>query len=392
MKKGWEIKKLGEVCEFINGKAYKKEELLSNGKYPVLRVGNLFTSNQWYYSDLELDKDKYCESGDLIYAWSASFGPRIWIGEKVIYHYHIWKVVPNSKVISKDFLFQLLEWDTQEIKSAYGTGATMMHVGKGSIEQRKVPIPPLPEQQLIVQLLDEAFEKIDTLKANAERNLQNAKELFESALTEVLKPKEGWEEKKLSEICNLKPQKNEIKNLLHENDIVTFLPMEDLGKEMKTIVPTKEKKLGEVYSSYTYFADNDVLLAKITPCFENGKVGIATNLINGVGFGSSEYIVLRTLGNVISEYIFYFVARKSFREEGRKLMSGAVGHKRVSKEWIDNYLIPFPKSLTEQQTIVEHLDALSARCKALEINYQKTIAQCDEMKKAVLAKAFNGEL
>ena len=74
-----------DVIEFINGRAYKKEELLSSGKYKVLRVGNFFTNNSWYYSDLELTEDKYCNKGDLLYAWSASFGPKIWDGEKTIF-------------------------------------------------------------------------------------------------------------------------------------------------------------------------------------------------------------------------------------------------------------------------------------------------------------------
>ena len=91
----WEVKLLGEVATFINGKAYKQEELLTEAKYKVLRVGNFFTKGDWYYSNLEMDEDKYVNDGDLMYAWSASFGPKFWIGEKTIFHYHIWKVIPK---------------------------------------------------------------------------------------------------------------------------------------------------------------------------------------------------------------------------------------------------------------------------------------------------------
>ena len=83
---------LKDVCEVINGRAYSQQELLSEGKYRVLRVGNFFSNDSWYYSDLELEDKYYCENGDLLYAWSASFGPHIWDEEKVIYHYHIWKM------------------------------------------------------------------------------------------------------------------------------------------------------------------------------------------------------------------------------------------------------------------------------------------------------------
>ena len=151
---GWVEKALNEVCTLINGRAYKKEEMLDAGKYPLLRVGNFFSNRDWYYSDLELDADKYCEKGDLLYAWSASFGPRIWEGDKVIYHYHIWKVLPMESVVVKQFLLCLLEWDVDQIKLAHGTGTTMMHVSKGSMESRVVPIPPLRLQSGIVSQLD----------------------------------------------------------------------------------------------------------------------------------------------------------------------------------------------------------------------------------------------
>ena len=150
---------LGNVAKFINGRAYKQPELLEQGKYPVLRVGNFFTNANWYYSDLELDADKYANNGDLLYAWSASFGPRIWQGEKVIYHYHIWKVIPNEKKILKKFLYHILEWDTSSLKSEHSNGSTMMHITKGTIEQRLIPTPPLNEQKRIVAILDK-FETI----------------------------------------------------------------------------------------------------------------------------------------------------------------------------------------------------------------------------------------
>lgn len=184
---GWEEKKLGEVCEFINGRAYKKEELLKTGKYPVLRVGNFFTNDQWYYSDLELDPDKYCDNGDLLYAWSASFGPRIWQGKKVIYHYHIWKVKPKLDTITKQFLFNLLEWDTEQIKVRYGTGTTMTHVGKGSIESREVFIPPLTEQKQIVAKIDELVAQTKRLEEIYKQKIADLDELKKSILDKAFK-------------------------------------------------------------------------------------------------------------------------------------------------------------------------------------------------------------
>ncbi|MBY3219421.1 restriction endonuclease subunit S [Rhizobium laguerreae] len=167
-----EWKPLGQVSRFINGRAYQRSELLENGKYPVLRVGNFFTSEKWYHSDLELDDDKYCDHGDLLYAWSASFGPRIWNGGKVIYHYHIWKVVPDPNIVLKKYLYYLLAWDVNALKGDQATGSTMMHISKGAIEERLVPIPcpndpqeSLAIQTEIVRILDKFTELTSELTA-----------------------------------------------------------------------------------------------------------------------------------------------------------------------------------------------------------------------------------
>ena len=155
----WEEKPLGSVATLVNGRAYKQNELLSEGPYPVLRVGNFFSNPEWYYSDLELPKDKYCDTGDLLYAWSASFGPRIWKGGKVIYHYHIWKVLP-SKLVDKNYLFHFMDWDTERIKRAQSSGAVMLHVTKQSMEERPMPVPSLPEQTKIAGFLSALDGKI----------------------------------------------------------------------------------------------------------------------------------------------------------------------------------------------------------------------------------------
>lgn len=157
----WEEKKLGDDVQFINGRAYKQDELLNSGKYLVLRVGNLFTNDSYYYSDLELDNDKYIENGDLIYAWSATFGPRIYYGEKCIYHYHIWKLKFDENIISKIFLNYYLLYDVEKIKSQR-TGGTMVHITKNAMEHRELQFPCLAEQQKIadcLSTLDDVIEK-----------------------------------------------------------------------------------------------------------------------------------------------------------------------------------------------------------------------------------------
>lgn len=184
-KEGWENRKLDTVCKVINGRAYSKQEMLNQGKYPLLRVGNFFTNDSWYYSDLELDEDKYCNNGDLLYAWSASFGPRIWNGGKVIYHYHIWKIV-CSKVIDKHFMYYWLDSDmlkNQTMTSLHGT--TMAHITKGIMEKAIVSFPPLPTQQLIVSRLDALSEHVKALEENIKKTIAECDALKQALLRKV---------------------------------------------------------------------------------------------------------------------------------------------------------------------------------------------------------------
>jgi len=178
----WTGTTLGGVAVFFNGKAYKQDELLAAGKYRVLRVGNFFSNGSWYWSDLELDANKYCDNGDLLYAWSASFGPRIWTDEKVIYHYHIWKVEENPLLVEKKFLYYWLEDDVQRMKQDAGTGSIMMHITKGEIEARAIALPPLKEQKWIVEIVSAMDEVIQS----ADKAVTDAKSLRSGLLSDLL--------------------------------------------------------------------------------------------------------------------------------------------------------------------------------------------------------------
>ena len=154
----WSWIVLGSGAKFINGRAYKKSELLNDSSLtPILRVGNLFTNSSYYYSDLKLNPDKYIDNGDLIYAWSASFGPQIWTGGHVIYHYHIWKVIPKQ-IIEKQFLYYFLLDKRNVIGETDLHGSTMKHITKTNMEHLSFPLPPLSEQKRIVKKINFLLE------------------------------------------------------------------------------------------------------------------------------------------------------------------------------------------------------------------------------------------
>lgn len=177
----WKWIRLGSGVRFINGRAYKKSELLTDSNLtPVLRVGNLFTNSSWYYSDLKLDKDKYIDNGDLIYAWSASFGPRIWNGGHVIYHYHIWKTVIKEG-IDKKFLYYFLSDPHNVLGETKLHGSTMKHVTKTNMEKLPFPLPPLEEQKRIVAKIEKLMPLVDEY-AESYNRLQKIDNEFEDKL------------------------------------------------------------------------------------------------------------------------------------------------------------------------------------------------------------------
>ena len=181
----WEQRKLGEVATLINGRAYKQNELLDQGKYRVLRVGNFNTNDRWYWSNLELEDNKYANKGELLYLWATNFGPKIWEEEKVIYHYHIWKVDYLSGSLEKKYLYTWLLVDKDKIMKDTN-GSTMIHITKKNMEERKISIPVFEEQKCIGQF----FEKVDKLITLHQRKLEQLEQLKNTLLSKMF-PKSG---------------------------------------------------------------------------------------------------------------------------------------------------------------------------------------------------------
>ena len=172
----WQKTTLETNATLLNGRAYSQDELLDSGKYPVLRVGNFFSNRGWYYSDLELEEDKYCDNGDLLYAWSASFGPQIWHGGKVIYHYHIWKVLVGN-AYNKLFLCKLLEYTTESLMGETH-GIAMLHLTKSGMEKTEFIVPPLALQEQFAAFVAQT----DKSKLAIQKNLEKLEILKKSLM------------------------------------------------------------------------------------------------------------------------------------------------------------------------------------------------------------------
>lgn len=265
------------------------------------------------------------------------------------------------------------------------------------LKEIQIPLPPLEEQKKIVAYLDALNATISKLKSEYQSQLAMLDEMRNSSLDlafwgsrererERAYNLNNWKWVKLREVVTLWPKKSQITSISDDLKI-SFVPMADLSQE-KMLFETKEvRTLGEVRKGYTYFEDRDVLLAKVTPCFENGKCGVARDLKNGIWFWSSEFFVFRMSESILPEYFYYFVSGKWFRKEWAKNMGWAVGLQRVKQEWIKNVEIPLPDLETQSQ-IVSHLDQVHQQITTLKVQVSEQIEHCDELWQSSLEKVL----
>ena len=397
----WEQVALGDVCEVIAGQSPKSSNYnKAKDGLPFYQGKKEFTS-KYLGAPTKWTTHVTSEAiaGDILMSVRAPVGPINFATERICIGRGL-AAIRTGEQIDQDFLFYLLLSMQDQIKGS--EGAVFASINKNQIQCISFSKPPLAEQKRIVAILDEAFAAIATATANTKKNIANAQELFDSELNSVFQPPQpaensvsdvtaDWRETTLGKVCTIRPHKREAKMKLNNEDEVSFVPMKNLGIRQKSLNTLQTKLLGEVYGSYTFFADDDVLLAKITPCFQNGKLGIARNLKNGIGFGSSEFFVFRCLNQIIPEYLYYCLSQQGFIDAGVNQMSGAVGQQRVPPEFIGNYPIPLP-SLPEQKRIATFLGKLSAEKQMLVETYKTKIRSLTELKQSLLHQTFTGEL
>lgn len=245
----------------------------------------------------------------------------------------------TSKVLPEYLAYILTTKRNEMIRMA--SGATFKEISKENFCKLQVPVPPIKIQEKIVSEIG-AYRQI----------ISSAQTIVSNYLPKIVYYTDNC--KTLDEIATIKPSKDEIKEL-PEDTLVSFVPMADINTFDATFTPKENRKLSEVLSGFTYFRDNDILLAKITPCFENGKAAIARNLTNGIGFGSTEYIVIRAnTAFVYPEWIFYHINTPEFIDGGKSFMTGTAGQQRIDINYVQKYRVPVP-SLAEQKKILDQI-------------------------------------
>lgn len=246
------------------------------------------------------------------------------------------KILRTSDSLSPQFLYFFLK--THPLES----DGYKRHFG--DLKSKTIPLPPLEVQHQIVAEI-EVYQKV----------IDGARKVVENYKPQI--PADAaWPLIRIDSVCEVNPKKSQI----DINDLgapVSFVPMADLSESEMLFEAKLQRPIGEVFKQYTYFQNEDVLLAKVTPCFENGKSGIARRLVGGVGFGSSEFYVLRANADrTLPEWLYLHVTAKRFRELGAAQMTGTGGLQRVPREFVAAWEIPLP-DLETQRAIVAEIEA-----------------------------------
>ena len=393
MKEGWEIKTLGEVCEVMNGGTPKTGVPMNwDGSHLWITPAEMGKRLTPYISNTErklTDFGLRDSSARMLPPKSVILSSRAPIGHLVINtepmatNQGCKGLIPRSQLHYKYLYYYLLS--IVDLLNSLGTGATFKELSGGKLKEVTIPFSVLTEQLRIVAILDEAFEGIATAKANAEKNLKNARQLFESHLNSVFSQRgEGWVEKRLGQVCQTgaggTPLKS--KKAYYEGGTIPWLLSGEVSQGQIHKAKHFISQQGLENSSAKIFPKNTVLVAMYGATA--GQVGILKFE------ASTNQAVCGILPNdrFVPEYLFYF-----FLSQKDSLVAQAEGNAQpnISQLKIKNTAVPI-LSLSEQQEIVERFDFLRNQTQRLESIYQKKIEALDALKKSILQKAFDGEL
>lgn len=354
--------RLGEVCEVINGRAYRQSELLSEGKYKVLRVGNFFSNENWYYSDLELEDKYYCQKGDLLYAWSATFGPHLWKEDKTIYHYHIWKL-DVSCCVNKKYLYYWLQSNNMLVQvSSEKHGATMAHLTKGLMENLQIPLPPLPIQQEIVKILD----SFTALQQNLEDELKLRQKQYEHYREKLLTFEDGeCEWKKLGDIASFKYG---FTDKAKDNGDTRYVRITDITNDGHLCTDdAKYVELTEESKPYLLKKD-DLVMARTGATF--GKTLLYQEDYQSIYASFLIKIVFET-NVVVPKYYWIFTKSSRYWLQANKLVGGGA-QPQFNANALAEIFVPVPPIETQLQITqtLDHFESLISNLKT-EIELRK---------------------
>lgn len=394
MKKGWTYKKLCEIGRTQTGTTPSKSvKSYYGGEIPFIRPAELDIDGNGsieYDSVLKLTqegalKSRIISANSILMCCIGSVGKTGYSIKDVTCNQQINTITPYEGYNSKFIYYALLSpnFQNEVIKIANSAKATLAIISKGKWEEMSIPLPHLSEQQRIVSRLDAAFAHIDELKANAEKQLSEARTLFQKALEKAMEPKEGWEERKLGDVCQIERggSPRPIKKFITTNDNgLNWIKIGDTDPQGKYIYSTKEKIIPEGLKKTRWVEEDEFLLSN-SMSFGRPYI-LKTN-----GCIHDGWLVLRDYQNNLNIDFFYYLLLSPYVQKQFKTKAQGSTVSNLNTQRVADVDVAFPP-LYEQKQIVARLDSLSENVKKLEDIQRKVISECDALKQALLRKVF----
>ena len=371
---GWSIVKLGDIATYINGKAFKPSEW-SHAGLPIIRIQNLNRENSDFnYCNFEVDKKYYVNKGDLLFAWSGtpdtSFGAHIWKGGNAVLNQHIFRIVIDENIISKNFYLYALNHKVKEfVSKAHGT-AGLAHITKKKFEESFIPLPPLPEQHRIVAKIEELFSSLDK-GIESLRTTQRQLKVYRQAVLKwafegrLTGNSERWEKTTLGEIISISSG-NGLTKAQRKDDGQYFV----YGGNGIT---------GN-HSEYMYEEPRLII----------GRVGVHcgnAHITNPKSWITDNAFVVSFKEEFAMKYLLFLIRSLNLNQ-----YSSSTAQPVISQGNVYPIEIAVPRSTDEQYAIVTEIESRLSVCEKIEESIEQSLKQAESLRQSILKKAFEGKL
>jgi type I restriction enzyme S subunit len=378
MRKGWELKKIGEICENLDSKRKpitKKNR--TDGDIPYYGATGIVD----YVNDYMFN-EKLVLLGEDGAKWNSGDECAFIVKGKTWVNNHAHVLRPNRNIILDEWMVYNLNF--QDL-SPYVSGMTVPKLNQAKMNEIPIPVPPLPEQKRIVAILDETFAAIDKAKANVEKNLQNAKKLFDSVLDGIFYDKK-WNVKQLGDVCTRVEYGSSTKSTVKGKLPVLRMGNIQNGRFVwdSLVYSDKEEDNKQYLLKY-----NDVLFNRTNSPELVGKTAIYKGEMPAI-FAGYLIRIHRKEDLLDADYLNYFLNSKIAKEYGKTVVISSVNQANINGTKLKTYPVPLP-TLKEQETIVQQLDALRSQTQMMEILYLNKLVKLEELEKSILKRAFAGE-
>jgi type I restriction enzyme S subunit len=398
---GWRVARFDEILTKVDRKIVVDDSALYNTVGVHLYGMGAFVRQTILGLNIARKQQWLIRDGDIVYnklfAWKGTFAVADEVVDGCIVSDKFPTYLPNLEVIDPKYLgyyFRVRSLARQAEALSKGAAAiSKLTLNPPQFWDLTIPVGPLSEQHRIASRIEELSKRISGASKLRQQAIEESGAIMDSSLRQILESGTSdpdWQFRPIAQFAEINPSRRGDAPCPEEM-LVSFIPMSAVDDVTGTIVRPIDKPIGEVSSGHTRFRDGDVIFARITPCMQNGKCAFVEGLTNGIGFGSTEFHVLRPRQGILGRWLHRIARHKDFRDDAARHFKGTAGQKRVPQTFLEQKVIPVPP-LEMQQSILAYLDDLESKVNSLKQVQGNSLGELEGMLPSVLDRGFKGEL